>query len=213
MFTGIVEHLGRVSAFTADAAGGRIGIDLGPVAEGVKLGDSIAINGACLTATSLAGSSATFDVGPESLERTTLGGLAVGDRVHLERALAAGGRLDGHLVQGHVDCVGSVERVTPRGTAIDLRVTVTEQPLDLVVEKGSIALAGVSLTVNMVQGQRFEVSLVPHTQAKTFLTELRPGARINVEFDIIGRYVARLLGKSSGRGTIDEGFLREHGFA
>jgi riboflavin synthase len=213
VFTGIVEHLGRVTAFTADAAGGKLGVDLGPLVAGVKIGDSVAVNGACLTVTSLTSEIATFDVGPESLERTTLGALAVGERVHLERALAAGGRLDGHLVQGHVDCVGQVERAVPRGRAVDLHIAVTDHSLDLVVEKGSIAVAGVSLTVNAVRGQRFEVSLVPHTQTKTFLNELRPGARVNVEFDIIGRYVARLLGRSGGRGSLDEGFLREHGFA
>lgn len=209
MFTGIVEHVGKVVSKTGSSGGAILCVDLGPCAEGVKLGDSIAVDGVCLTATKIQQHRASFDVGPESLQRTTLGGLTAGMSVNLERALAFGGRLDGHLVQGHVDCVGELTLCQPRGRAVDVTVAV-EQPLDLVVEKGSIALAGVSLTVNAVDNKTFSVSLVPFTQDKTVAP--RVGQRVNVEFDIIGRYVARLLGQSRSS-SLSKDFLKEHGFA
>lgn len=213
MFTGIIEHVGRVVAARGGSGGAQLTLDLGPCADGVRVGDSIAVDGACLTVTQLEGVRAVFDVGPESLSRTTLGRLRSGDRVHLERALPLGGRLDGHLVQGHVDAVGEVLRVSPRGQAVDLSIVVHDHPLDLVVEKGSIAVAGVSLTVNRVSGSTFEVSLVPLTRQRTTLAGLSPGARVNIELDIIGRYVARLVGLTQGRGVNDRAWLEENGFA
>ncbi|MFH1811010.1 MAG: riboflavin synthase [Pseudomonadota bacterium] len=213
VFTGIIEHLGTVTARGGGASGQQLAVDLGPSAAGVKPGDSVAIDGACLTATSLDGSVAWFDAGPETLNRTSLGGLRVGDRVHVERALALGGRLDGHLVQGHVDCVGELRRVAPRGQAVDLELVVHDHPLDLVVEKGSIAVAGVSLTVNRVESHGFEVSVVPFTQQRTRLASLRPGQHLNIEFDVIGRYVARLVGSARGGHGLSMDVLRENGFA
>lgn len=188
-----------------------LAVDLGPCAEGVRPGDSVAVDGVCLTARTLEGRVALFDVGPESLERTTLGRLRARDRVNLERALQLGGRLDGHLVQGHIDRVGEVRNVRDRGRAIDLQIAVPGDDLRLAVDKGSVAIAGVSLTINAVRGSSIEVSLVPFTQAGTNLPDLRAGHRINIEFDIIGRYVARLLAGSAG-GRMDAAFLKEHGF-
>lgn len=213
MFTGIIETVGQVEECRGSSAGSRVAIAAAALVEGVRIGDSVAVDGACLTVAAIAGTRLQFDVGPETLARTTLGQLRAGDPVNLERALPANGRLDGHLVLGHVDCVGRISRSIPHGSAIDLQVEVSDQPLDLVVEKGSIAVNGISLTVNRVEARSFGMSIIPTTQQRTTAARWSTGARVNLEFDIIGRYVARLLGSAQRRPAIDADFLKENGYA
>lgn len=168
--------------------------ELGPL----TLGESIAVMGVCLTVDRILGNGFEADMSEETLRRTTLGSLPVGSAVHLERATPAGGRLGGHIVAGHVDAVGAVEIVEPRGEGLNLRVSLPDSLAHFVAEKGSIAIDGVSLTVNEVRGGRgapcsFDVMLVPHTQDRTRLPSLRPSDRVNIEVDLLARYVARWL--------------------
>ena len=193
MFTGIVEHCGEVVA-VEDASGGRLlVIAAGPLTPGLEVGSSLAVNGACLTVVALAGDRATFQAVAETLARTNLGTVAPGHRVNLERALAAEGRFDGHIVQGHVDGVGRVRAVTPEGDSRRLWVDVDGGLLRYIASKGSVGVDGVSLTVSGVDGAGFEVTLIPHTLAVTVLGERRVGDLVNIEVDVLAKYVERLL--------------------
>lgn len=198
MFTGIVEELGAVAG--VHLRGGDARLELyGPlVTEGVGLGDSVAVDGACLTVVDVQDGTFGVDVMPETLARTTLGGLQVGDRVNLERAVRAAGRLDGHLVQGHVDGVGTLLERRPGPRWDDLRFAVPGPLARYVAEKGSIAVSGVSLTVTGVGADWFGVSLIPTTLAATTLGALGPGDRVNLEVDVLAKYVERLLGARNG---------------
>jgi riboflavin synthase len=193
MFTGIVETVGRVAAVQEGGGVTRLTIESEHVAEEMHVGDSISCNGVCLTAVSVDGSKFAVEAVPETLARSNLGGLVAGDRIDLERPLAAGGRFDGHIVQGHVDGVGVVRSVTPEGGGVRMWV---ELPPDLrryLVEKGSVAMDGVSLTVSGVDAAGFEVVLIPHTLAVTVLGERRSGDRVNLEVDVLAKYVERLM--------------------
>lgn len=214
MFTGIVEALGRVVTARVSGERGELVIDLGHVAEGVRVGDSVCVSGACLTATRLDGSTAAFDVSAETLARTTLGGLKPGDSVNLERALRVGDRLGGHFVQGHVDAVGEIVRKDEAPGQWTVEVAV---PTDLAagfIPKGSVAVDGVSLTIAELRPGRFAVALIPHTVEATTLKRAQAGDRVNIEGDMIGKYVARLLGASAGEKEtrLTREFLAEHGF-
>lgn len=193
MFTGIVETMGSVVALEPAGDLVRIDIDAGPVAEGVRIGDSIAVNGGCLTVTGIEGARLAFEAIRETQERTALGDLAAGARVNLERALRADGRLDGHIVQGHVDGVGTVRALERQGDDVRLSVECGEELADAMVEKGSVAIDGVSLTVAGVSEAGFEVALIPHTLEVTTLGERRPGDRVNLEADVLGKYVKRYV--------------------
>ncbi|NCT90709.1 riboflavin synthase [Cellulomonas sp. APG4] len=194
MFTGIVEEIGTVLAVERGPGDVRLRVRGATVTDGTRLGDSIAVDGVCLTVTDLAGDAFACDVMPESLDRSSLGGLAPGARVNLERAVRADGRLDGHLVQGHVDGVGVLVRRDPGARWDDLRFTAPPALLRYVAEKGSIAVSGVSLTVTGVDDEGFGVSLIPTTLAATTLGSLTAGDRVNLEVDVIAKYVERLLG-------------------
>ncbi|MBN2584070.1 MAG: riboflavin synthase [Planctomycetes bacterium] len=210
MFTGLVEGIGTVRGASSAAAGKRLQIDLGGVAEGVRPGDSISVSGCCQTVVELRGTVAAFDAVPETLGRTTLGGLAVGDRVNLERSLAVGGRLDGHFVQGHVD---GTARLAERREQGGERLWVFEAELSLteqMVPKGSIAIDGVSLTLVDVDGGRFSVALIPTTLAETTLGERKVGEAVNIETDILGKYVLKALRPNRSGLTLDK--LRDAGF-
>lgn len=214
MFTGIVQHVGVVRRTEPAAAGRRLAIDVGPLAEGLRLGDSIAINGACLSATSLDGPAVGFDAVPETLARTNLGRLSAGSRVNLERAMALGGRLDGHLVQGHIDGLARLERVDRTGGQWWVSFTCDRALTDEMVGKGSVALDGVSLTLVDVSDGRFSVALIPMTLRDTTLGERGPGDPVNVETDVLGKYVRRMLGQLAEPGgglTLEK--LRQAGFA
>lgn len=199
MFTGIVEELGAVVS-TASAAGiVRLGIEASLVLGGTQIGDSIAVDGCCLTVTELASASFSCDLMTETQHVTTLGQLAQGDVVHLERALSANGRFDGHLVQGHVDGVGEVVDIERKPGAMYLTLRLPDPVVAYVVPKGSITVAGVSLTVVTADSGTCTIGLIPHTMAVTKLGQLAVGNRVNLEADVIAKYVERLL--AGGRRT------------
>ena len=218
MFTGIVRHVGRIESTRSAAGGARLAIDLGPLAAGLKLGDSVAVSGACLTVTALDGSRASFDVVAETLRRTTLGSLTSGARVNLERSLSLGQTLDGHLVQGHVDGVATVRSAgRPERDGGRLWEFAAEAGLvGQMVAKGSVAIDGVSLTLVDVADERFSVALIPTTLAETTLADLAVGATVNVETDLIGKYVLRYLRQMTGSAAAPDGLsldkLRQAGF-
>ncbi len=193
MFTGIIEEIGRIRQITLGRDGGQLAIAATQVLAGTQIGDSIAVNGVCLTVTSLQRDGFTAEVMRETLHRTNLGELATGHRVNLERALAANGRFGGHLVSGHIDGVGRLQTRTPEGNATRLTLTAPSALLDLIIPKGSVALDGVSLTVAQVDEKGFQVCLIPHTSRETTLPQKPPGAACNIENDLIGKYVQKLL--------------------
>jgi riboflavin synthase len=193
VFTGIVETVGIVSSVSPGQGATRFAIEAPAVAAEVVLGDSVAVNGACLTVSGLEGPKLGFDAVRETLERTNLGGLAAGARVNLERALRAGDRLDGHIVQGHVDGLGRVVDLERVGDDVRFVVGCEADFADLLVEKGSVTIDGVSLTVVGVAPEGFDVVLIPHTLKETTLGERERGARLNLEADILGKYVKRYL--------------------
>ena len=217
MFTGIIEEVGALERL----AGGEIVIRAKKVLEDVALGDSIAVNGICLTVTHFDAAHFTADVMPETVRRTSLAELKRGSRVNLERALTLRSRLGGHIVSGHIDGVGTIAAMQEEGNAILLTVRASADVLRYIVEKGSVALDGISLTVARVSAADFTVSLIPHTREITNLREKRMGSRLNIETDILGKYVEKLLPgvrtrgesdapKSAGGITMD--FLRQQGF-
>ena len=199
MFTGIVEELGRVRAVVPNAGGARIEIDASTVLDDAEIGASIAVNGCCLTVVELADGWWAADAVSETLDRTSLGALSVGDAVNLERPVRLVDRLGGHLVQGHVDGVGTIRAKDrlPDGSAA-LRVDTPEPLRRYLVEKGSITVDGVSLTVASALDDGFVVALIPHTQTVTTLGPKGPGDRVNLEVDIVAKYVERLLAASTG---------------
>jgi riboflavin synthase len=194
MFTGIVEHVGRIEGVERSPDLVRFRIDLGPIAAGVKIGDSIAVMGVCLTVTRMEGAVHTFEAIPETLSRTRLGRLERGDAVNLERAMGAGARFDGHLVQGHVDGLGQVERLDREGNEVELHLRAADPDLaTALVDKGSVTIDGVSLTVVRAEADRFHVALIPHTLEKTTLARLRPGDSVHLEVDVFAKYLQRYL--------------------
>lgn len=194
MFTGLVEDLGTVEAIDTTADGSRVAIRTRLAAD-LALGDSIAVNGCCLTATTLGDGVFTADAMQETLRRTALGELAPGSPVNLELALRADARLGGHIMQGHVDGVATLRDVREEGFARVLTFAAEPDLLRYVVEKGSIAVSGVSLTVSAVDGDSFSVSLIPETLERTTLGTLAPGASVNLEVDIVAKYVEKLVGR------------------
>lgn len=196
MFTGIVEHLGTVTAVVEMPRGRRLTVDAGPSAEDLAVGDSVAVNGICLTVVAAAAPSLEFEVMGETLDRTSLDGISPGEAVNLERPMAASGRFDGHIVQGHVDGVGAVRAITTDGDGLRMWLNLPSSLLRYVVEKGSITLDGVSLTVAAVDADGVEVALIPHTIRVTTLGIREVGDTVNVEVDVLAKYVERLLGAS-----------------
>ena len=193
MFTGLVEETGTTVECIRDARSARLTITTPGVHEGAKPGDSIAVNGCCLTVVAIAGDQLTFDAIPETLDRTNLGDLKVGDRVNLERPLAANARLDGHFVQGHIDGVGTIVSLTPDGNAVVMEISAPEKYRRYLVEKGSVAVDGVSLTIADVRAETFTVWTIPHTRQVTTLGAREVGSRVNLECDLLGKYIERLL--------------------
>ncbi len=205
MFTGIVEEIGTVRATGPNS----LSVAASIVLEGVRLGDSIAVNGVCLTVTAFDARSFTIGLMPETLRRTNLGALRVGDPVNLERALAVGSRLGGHFVQGHVDGQGKVLSVRPEREAVIVRLEAPPEIMRYIVTKGFVAIDGTSLTVVDCDNRSLSVSLVTFTQGNITLSKKKPGYLANLEVDILGKYVEKFVsGSSSG---ITEEFLAEHG--
>ena len=194
MFTGIIQSTGRVTR--SEARGGDLRFSIvAPEfdASDVALGDSIAVSGCCLTVVEREGDTLAFDVSNESLALTTLGGLGIGDRVNLEKALRLSDRLGGHLVSGHVDDIGTITTIEPDARSQRWRIAAPVELVRYIAPKGSVCVDGVSLTVNAVAGQEFEVNLIPHTVVHTTFGDRRTGDRVNLEIDMLARYVERLL--------------------
>lgn len=212
MFTGIVEEVGRIKAIRRGNGGAVLEIEAVKVLEGTRVGDSIATNGVCLTVTGMGAGSFDADVMPETLRRSNLGDLRPGDRVNLERALRLDSRLGGHLVAGHVDGTGVVSDRRQEDNAVWFTVAATPEILRYVIEKGSIAVDGVSLTVAYVDEAVFKVSVIPHTQEETTLLGKRVGAVVNLENDLIAKYVEKFTGGGERKQGLSLEFLQANGF-
>ncbi|WNQ09337.1 riboflavin synthase [Paenibacillus aurantius] len=219
MFTGIIEEIGTMSRIARQGQAMILTIAASKILEDVHLGDSISVNGVCLTVVAFDRSSVTMDVMPETYRHTNLKGLKPGDRVNLERAMAANGRYGGHMVQGHVDSPGTITGRQPEENAVVFTVEPDDAgALKYIVPRGSITLDGISLTVIRVTDATFSVSIIPHTLAQTILADKQPGDMVNVECDMMGKYLERLLTfREAGEpvrktGRLTESFLAEHGF-
>ena len=198
MFTGLVEEAGRVEQLKIDGKTARLTVRCASVHEGAKLGDSVAINGCCLTVVAIEGRRLTFEAIPETLDKTNLGSLVQEDRVNLERPVLVGSRLGGHIVQGHIDGVGVVIDIIAEENAIVLWIEAPSELRRYIVKKGSIAVDGVSLTVADVEGSQFSIWTIPHTREITTLGDRILGDRVNLECDLIGKYVESLVGAHAG---------------
>lgn len=213
MFTGIIEAIGHVAQLEKTAKDARLYVKTGNLSlETVKLGDSIAVNGVCLTAVQLPGDGFWADVSTETLTHTSLGELSIGSKVNLEKALTPTTHLGGHIVSGHVDGVGTISSYYDEGRSMRINIRAPNDLAKYIAAKGSICVDGISLTVNSVQDAEFTLNIVPHTQQQTTLADIKIGQRVNLEVDIIARYLERLLlGKQDGD-SIDTSFLKQHGF-
>lgn len=218
MFTGLIEEVGRLKAITKGSSQTVLTIAANTVLdETTRIGDSIAVNGVCLTVTAIGAGSYQVDVMNETLNRSSLGLLKPGSPVNLERAMLSGGRFGGHIVSGHIDGIGTVTDITKDGNAVWYTIQTKQELLRYVVEKGSIAMDGISLTVADVTKESFSVSTIPHTRSMTNLSTLEKGSIVNLECDIIGKYVERLCRQPMGeeceaKSHINMEFLAEHGF-
>lgn len=225
MFTGLIEEVGVVKRLERRAEGGRLHVEASKVLEDTKIGDSIAVNGACLTVVEMGPRHFVVDCMPETLTRTTIGAAVSGTRVNLERAMAVGGRLGGHLVLGHVDAVARVLSVTRESNSILIQLGLPEGISSCVAPKGSIAIDGISLTVVDVEEGTFSVGIIPHTLGETTLKYAAPGSSVNLEADVLARYVLRTLqalagqpgssghsGAKRAEGGLTADFLRDQGF-
>jgi riboflavin synthase len=197
VFTGIVGEMGSIEAISATSDGARIRLSAPGTAPGCAIGDSVAIDGCCLTVVALGDGALEFDAVAETLRRTTLGALRPGDRVNVEAAMRMGDRLGGHWVQGHVDGVGQVTAIEPDGDGVRVTFAAPKAVARYTIEKGSVCVAGVSLTVAAYDDDGFTVALIPHTRAVTTLGALVPGARVNLEADLVGKYVEKLVGAAA----------------
>ena len=198
MFTGIIEETGVIRALSMSGHSGEIRIRANKVLEQTKIGDSIAVNGICLTVTSLSADGFTADIMPETVSRSSMKTAAAGDKVNLERAMAADGRFGGHIVSGHIDGTGTIREMSRDENAVWVRIQAGPEILRYIVEKGSITIDGISLTVARVTGQDFSVSIIPHTGEETTLLSRREGDIVNLETDIIAKYTEKLLGLAPG---------------
>lgn len=219
MFTGLVEGTGTLLRMEHHGTDARMVIQANSRMDDIRLGESIAVDGACLTVVSFQGSVLTVDVSAETLHRTTLGRKPAGSQVNLERALRVGDRLGGHLVSGHVDGIGTLKDRTPEGRSWRLFFQVPRRLTRYIIEKGSIAVNGISLTVNGCGDDHFDVNIVPHTAGETTILQMRIGDSVNIETDLIGKYVEKMAAAwgekgpaDKDRATVDMDFLKEHGF-
>ena len=215
MFTGIVEELGSVRSVRRGQHSSVLSIAAKDILSDLKIGDSVAVNGVCLTATTVNSGGFTADVMHETLNRSSLGSLTVGSHVNLERAMAANGRFGGHIVSGHIDGTGTITALRKDDNAVWYTISASQELLRYIVEKGSIAIDGISLTVAEVGESWFSISAIPHTVAVTTLGEKRPGDTVNLENDVIGKYVEKLLRpqpQETAKSSLTLEFLAQHGF-
>ena len=209
MFTGIVESVGSVVSMERKGGLMRLSIAFPVTLTDIAAGDSIAVNGACLTVVAVGEGYFLADVSSETIKRTNLGFLRPSHAVNLERALRLGDRVGGHLVTGHIDGCGSVTEKRETGGSLLMTIRVPSELLSYLIEKGSVAVDGVSLTISALRGEQFQVTIIPYTSARTTMGDKKVGESVNIEADIIGKYVKRFLGKTEG---VDEDFLSEYGF-
>ena len=220
MFTGIIEGMGTISGIRPSGQGRRLTVEADFSLDQTKIGDSISVSGACLTAVKLDGKRFEVDVSPETLQITTFGQAKVGERLNIERALRLSDRIDGHLVSGHIDGVGIVKKRESLSNAIIVTVEVDESLTRYMIAKGSVAMDGISLTINACESDNFTVSIIPHTAQLTTIGFKNKGDRVNIETDMIGKYVERFVGGDTGRskgspsksGVIDYAYLVKTGF-
>lgn len=221
MFTGIIEEIGTVVSVSRGAKSSSLTLQGNVIFEDMHIGDSIAVNGVCLTVTKMNAKTFTADVMAETLRRSSLGSLKQGSKVNLERAMAADGRFGGHIVSGHIDGTGEIESFVQEDNAIWVTIQTTEKILKFIIEKGSITIDGISLTVAYVDNRCFKVSLIPHTAAHTTLLTKKAGDIVNLENDIVGKYIDKLLHfddseldekEDKGHGEISMEFLAKNGF-
>ena len=216
MFTGIIQSVGKIASIENNIVDARLRVECGKLdLSDVKTGDSIAVSGVCLTVVEHSASGITADVSGETLSRTTLGRLRAGDAVNLEKALTLSTPLGGHLVSGHVDGVGAIVNRRETARSVQFRVRAPEALAKYIAEKGSVCVDGVSLTVNAIQGAEFEVNIVPHTLQQTTLDGIRTDSEVNIEVDVVARYLERLMrGEPAAQGDsdINREFLARHGF-
>ena len=212
MFTGIIEEVGVVKNVTKGTSSFSMLITADVVASDLKLGDSVNTNGACLTDTTLNLNSFTVDIMPETMRKTNLGILKPGSEVNLERALMLSSRLGGHLVSGHIDGTGVIRQIKKEDNAVWITVKAGHDILRYMIPKGSVSLDGISLTVVHVDEVSFDVSLIPHTMAVTTLRNKKPGDALNIECDMVAKYIERFTGIPGSESRIDKEFLDKHGF-
>lgn len=210
MFTGIVEEIGTVQAVSKGKQAMQMTITAKVVVADVKLGDSIAVNGVCLTVTTFSSNHFTADIMPETYQATNLHQLQVGNPVNLERAMSAGGRFGGHMVSGHIDDVGVIQSIRSQSNAVVIQVSISQTLADQCIKKGSITIDGTSLTIFDVTKQTISISLIPHTYKESVLGQKKVGAFVNVETDLLSKYVQHHLQKKSSNLTFD--FLKKNGF-
>lgn len=215
MFTGLIEEIGTIAQISQSQEGLVLAVSCREILKQLNIGDSVAVNGVCLTARKITSSCFYADVMPVTLRRSNLKALQIKSQVNLERAISAGDRFGGHMVSGHIDGMGRVDRVSKEGNAVKVQITVPEALAKYIIEKGSVAIDGISLTVAAVSGQALMVSIIPHTGQNTTLTQKRTGDLVNIECDLVGKYTMKYVelqgGDPKSKG-IDTGFLREHGF-
>ncbi len=204
MFTGIIETLGTVTGAHTIGGGKRLAVDAGLPLDGTRIGDSIAVNGACLTVVELSSRRFSADVSPETLNKTTFNEIKIGQRVNIERAMRLSDRLDGHLVSGHIDEIGAIRSMDKQGNAIVVTVDVPAVLGKQMIAKGSVAMDGISLTINTCGETFFSVSIIPHTAKGTTIGFYRPNTRVNIETDMIGKYVAHFTGAGRAESTDDQ---------
>ena len=212
MFTGIIEEIGTIKQITSKGSASKLVITAGKVLEETRTGDSINTDGVCLTVTGVHTGSFTADVMPETMRRTAFRELKAGSPVNLERALRLSDRIGGHLVSGHIDGTGIIQRKWTEDNSVWFTVTADKNIMRYIAEKGSVAIDGISLTVAKVAGSAFDVSLIPHTQSVTTITGKKEGMMVNIECDMIAKYVERLMGGENIKGKLSMEFLAEKGF-
>lgn len=215
MFTGIVEEKGTIKSITKSGDAIKMSIQAPKILEDVHLGDSIAVNGVCLTVTAFDNHMFSVDLMPETVKATSLRDLTTGSKVNLERAMAANGRFGGHFVSGHVDGIGTIMKKTPVANAVYYEIEVNEELLRYMLLKGSVTVDGTSLTIFGISDKSFTISLIPHTLSETILGAKSPGNIVNIECDILGKYIEKFLSKGSIKETgktITKAFLEENGY-
>lgn len=212
MFTGIIEDKGKVTAIQKDEKSMELTISSSKILSDARLGDSIAVNGVCLTITHLSDQTMTVDVMPETVKATNIHSLKIGDVVNLERAMQANGRFGGHIVSGHVDGVGIIRSKKPVSNAVYIEIEISKELAENCIPKGSIAIDGISLTLFKVSEQSVTVSLIPHTYQETILGVKKVGEQVNIETDLLGKYVLQQLKRTEKESRISLNFLQQNGF-